>query len=132
VSERKHFIIIDDDPASNLICEAFLTDVYEDSDVRVFAEPWLGLEHLKNDYSHRDSPRAVLFLDLNMPQMSGWEFLELFGTLDNVIKEKITVYMLSSSIDYKDIARANANRHVVAFVSKPLNRQRILDLQLPA
>lgn len=130
MNDKKHFIIIDDDPASNIISESFLTEVFGRTSVKVFTDPWLGLKHLINEYTLANSREAVLFLDLNMPQMNGWEFLAHFDGLGEVIAGKVRIYILSSSIDQRDITRAGNTKHIVSFVSKPLNRQRIEALDM--
>lgn len=124
------FIIIDDDWANNIICDAFLTAVFNGANVKTFTDPRLGLTHLVEEYGMEESSEAVLFLDINMPFLTGWEVLARFDQLSEIHKKKIRIYMLSSSIDHRDITQANENKHVAGFVSKPLNRQKIIELQL--
>jgi response regulator RpfG family c-di-GMP phosphodiesterase len=57
-----------------------------------------------------------------MPTWSGWDFLDKFEMLDAQIKNQIKVYMLSSSVDPKDMEKAKANSNVVDYIVKPLNR----------
>lgn len=65
----------------------------------------------------------IIFLDLNMPIMDGWEFLEEFAKLSNIGNVKI--YILSSSIDSRDIARAKEYELVHDFIAKPLTNGKI-------
>lgn len=124
----RHFIIIDDDPTNNMICILCIKMVFADAEVTTFTDPRAGLAYVDEEFSRDDSPEAVLFLDINMPYLTGWDFLSQFDTLSETHKKKITIYMLSSSIDQRDISRANENPHVIQFLSKPLNKQKVSDL----
>ena len=68
----------------------------------------------------------LIFLDINMPDMNGWAFLDKFTSL----KISVDIYMLTSSVDVLDIERAKASQHLQGFISKPLTQikvQQILD-----
>jgi CheY-like chemotaxis protein len=56
-----------------------------------------------------------------MPTLTGWEFLEVFKTLPEPIKNQFNIYMLSSSIDKQDILCAKENPLVIDFIEKPLS-----------
>ncbi|WP_062061307.1 response regulator [Aquimarina longa] len=67
-----------------------------------------------------DQIPQVIFLDLNMPVMDGWEFLKEFSKIKNKISEKIDLYVVSSSIDSRDIERAKSIDLVSDYLSKPV------------
>ena len=83
-----------------------------------------ALEFLKKE---RDAPELI-FLDINMPSMTGWEFLEYFDKLDDIIKNHFKIYILSSSVDQRDKDKANTNSYIKGFISKPLTREIILSV----
>ncbi len=62
----------------------------------------------------------IIFLDINMPRMDGWEFLQEFEKLPDTILNKCSVYMLTSSIDPNDIEKSKTYKTVKNFFSKPL------------
>ncbi len=62
----------------------------------------------------------VIFLDINMPIMDGWEFLGEFSKIKNQIKDAIDLYVVSSSIDNRDIQRAKSIDVVSDYLSKPI------------
>lgn len=69
-----------------------------------------------------------IFLDINMPVLDGWGFLDLFDEIGNIPGNKPKVFMLSSSIDESDSNRAKSNPHVTSFISKPLNASKVNEI----
>lgn len=63
----------------------------------------------------------IIFLDLNMPIMDGWEFLERFTKIKNKFGKVITLYVVSSSINPLDVNRAKALASVEDYLIKPVN-----------
>ncbi len=86
-----------------------------------------GIEFIESTYNKAadDYPTTVLLLDINMPAMSGWDFLERFESTESDIKKHLTIYLLSSSIDQHDKERAEANKHVKDFLTKPFRKEMV-------
>ena len=128
------FILIDDDPMNNLICKLTIEMTLGQTEVKAFVNPENGLEYIQSAFSHSDSDdSAVLLLDINMPIMSGWEFLEMFDNFSFDVKDRVKVCILSSSIDERDKERSYANKNVIEFLVKPLTDkdiQRITNMEL--
>ena len=124
------FIIIDDDQFNNKICSVTIEKMSDDAEVISFLDPVVGFDYVVSEYSDpadKDA-RAILLLDINMPVMNGWEFLERFDTLSNEVKERISIYILSSSVDKRDIERAKTNTNVIHYLIKPLTRETIREV----
>ena len=120
------FIVIDDDDFNNKICTVSIEKISKDANIKTFLSPAEGLAHIASEYSKTEhNATAVLFLDINMPVMNGWEFLDRFNELDESIKKRIKIYILSSSVDKRDIERAKANKNVVHYLIKPLTKETI-------
>lgn len=68
----------------------------------------------------------VIFLDIMMPAMNGFEFLDAFEKLPQQVKNHCKIIMLSTSESFKDLNKANSNRYVKKFLNKPLS-QEIID-----
>jgi response regulator RpfG family c-di-GMP phosphodiesterase len=96
---------------------------FENVHINDFTIPEDGLDFMKYEPSHNPPDgKTTLFLDINMPSISGWEFLEAYEQFDTSIKEQYDIYIFSSSVDPKDINRARENPHVLDFIEKPLNK----------
>ena len=67
----------------------------------------------------------VIFLDLNMPIMDGWEFLDEFLKIPRSLKKRITLYVVSSSIDPRDINRAKSISLVEDYLIKPITYEEL-------
>ena len=79
-----------------------------------------ALDYLKNNSASPDEIPTIIFLDIMMPGMDGFGFLDEFGKLDASIKKKARIVMLSTSDSFKDLNRANQNPYVAKFLNKPL------------
>ncbi|MCF0041456.1 response regulator [Dyadobacter fanqingshengii] len=115
------FIVVDDDPLNNLVCNHIILKVDPDAKITLFTNPEKALEMVQTFGESSEKGDFVLFLDVNMPSMSGWEFLDAFESLDEKIHERFRIYMLSSSIDQGDIEKAAANPFVRGYYPKPLS-----------
>jgi CheY-like chemotaxis protein len=117
------FIIVDDDPIINLISPKIINQVYPEARVVTFDDPDLALTYIKSTYKKVCASNALLLLDINMPTLSGWEFLDAFEKLDIRVKGRIKIYMLSYSLDPKDRERASKNKNVLGYMEKPLTKE---------
>jgi CheY-like chemotaxis protein len=75
--------------------------------------------HQLSHWPHVEFPE-IIFLDINMPEMNGWDFLEALQELPSHLSNKCRIVMLSSSIDTADIRKARTYAMVEDFISKPL------------
>ena len=127
MSTEKKYIIVDDDPLNNTICTFMLKRTLQEVGIKTFTAPWDGLIYIQNNRSQLN-PHAVLFLDINMPELSGWDFLKHYSKLGEEITKHISIYLLSSSIDQRDWNKAKHYDCVKGFVSKPLTTETILSI----
>ena len=119
MNETIRFMIVDDDPTNNLICKITINRTIPDCAVSLFTDPRQALDHIMN-YPPEPGIKTILFLDINMPQMTGWEFLEQFSEIPEANRKPYEVYMVSSSVDQRDQMRAQANEHINGYISKPV------------
>ena len=86
---------------------------------------------LKDIQEHLEDPEKIpdiIILDLNMPVMDGWQFLDAYKRLINKIKKPVRIYMLSSSIDPRDIMRSKEYEFVDGFLNKPLTLEQVRNI----
>ena len=121
------FMIIDNDPVSNLLCTLAIRDVQDAAEIQTFNFPVDGFKYLAKEYADTTNP-TVLLLDINMPMWSGWDFLDNFEKLDDKIKKQTKIYILSSSIDVNDKHRASENKNVMDYIEKPLSEKAVLSM----
>jgi CheY-like chemotaxis protein len=124
-----HFVVIDDDTINNMVCRAAIKSATGGKTAVCFNKPVDGLHYFENEYQSLDnSPPTILFLDINMPEMNGWEWLEKFSGFQQSIKEKLIIYILSSSVNPTDIDHAHSNYLVKDYIVKPLTKAKVLNL----
>ncbi|MDQ6813954.1 MAG: response regulator [Bacteroidota bacterium] len=89
---------------------------------------WFSAYFSKSNKSERQDPPALIFLDLNMPVMNGWDFLEdfLMKYADRLPQTKVVI--VSSTVNPEDFSKANRYDIVIDFINKPLTTEGLEDL----
>jgi CheY-like chemotaxis protein len=123
-TKKSLFILVDDDMINNAVSRLTISNVAPSAEVVIFTDPRVALDFLADFASHSTTP-AILLLNLNMPFMTGWEFLDRFEKLGQQVRERIKIYMLTASIDDSDRIRAENNSCVSGYLSKPLSSEMI-------
>lgn len=128
IEESFHILIIDDDEINNFIAAKLIGKIEPKATVSTCVNGLEGINFVKNKLNNQDEFPDIIFLDINMPVMNGWEFLEEFELIKNDIKKKVSINMLSSSVYNDDISKAETFATVNKFISKPLTVDKIKDL----
>jgi CheY-like chemotaxis protein len=87
-----------------------------------------AMNFLQENANQPDQLPDLLLLDINMPVLDGWMFLEEYSVLKEKIKKNIHIFMISSSIDSNDIARAKQNKNIVDYLMKPITIDKFREL----
>lgn len=113
-------LLIDDDEPTNFIAKMIVSKADLNNSTEAIQSGTKALEFLKKEeLTYNDIP-DLIFLDINMPTMNGWEFLEEYKELEIHKKKKIYLYMLTTSMNDEDEYRSQKYEHVDGFLIKPL------------
>jgi CheY-like chemotaxis protein len=119
----KTCLLIDDNYIDNFVTSRLLGNCKFAESIIVRQSSAEAIEALRDGTVTPD----VIFLDLRMPVMDGFEFLQEYDKLD-IEKEGVKIFMLSSSLDPTDLRRSLANKYITQFLHKPLTKKILEDL----
>jgi CheY-like chemotaxis protein len=118
-------LLIDDDEPTNFLNKMILEGTDCAKDIHVMESGESALDYLKNACTENHNPPDLIFLDINMPAMNGWEFLEKYSRLDSKHKANVVVVMLTTSLNPDDRAMASKIPDVSGFETKPLTDEKL-------
>ncbi len=113
--------IIDDDKIYQFASSKLLKKYHSDIDVICFDDGMNGLDFLRENASNLANIPDVLLLDINMPVIDGWTFLDILMKEIPAVTEKMRIYIVSSSIDTRDLEKVKEYDIVKEYLVKPLN-----------
>ena len=125
----KHVLLIDDNEIDNYISKIMITRKNLTEKISVAASAIEALDYLETLLNKPEEFPDVIFLDINMPQMDGFGFLEEYSKFPEHVTANVSVYMLTSSSDPNDIERATQNPMVKKYFSKPLTESVLNELK---
>lgn len=129
-SRSVSILLVDDDEINNFISIKLIKKALVSSDIKACLNGKFAIDELQKmkESSATDLPDYIL-LDINMPLMNGWEFLDEYKRLNIDPEGKSKIYIISSSVFSNDINRAKSYQPIVKdFISKPLNIEKIREL----
>ena len=118
-------MLVDDSDLDNMLNKMILQTVKFSESISVFRSSVAALAYLKKEVNSTNIPELIL-LDINMPEMTGFEFMDEFQKLPLEISGYTKVYIISSSDDPIDITRASKYKAIVKYLKKPLNRVELM------
>lgn len=129
----KSILLVDDDDATNFINKKILSRLNIAQQIHVALNGKEAIEFLENkngipvENAENAAPQLIL-LDINMPVMDGWEFMDAYHLLPNEKKAEVIVVMLSTSGNPDEIKRAQSNPEISGYNSKPLDPDLLLEI----
>ena len=121
-------LLVDDDEPTNFIHKIVLQETDCCEEIVVCEDGASALDTLKDRYLKNRSLPNLIFLDINMPGMNGWQFIEKYQELEPKLREEIIVVMLSTSENPDDLRKANELVTVSSFYNKPLTEGLIFSI----
>jgi len=117
----EYLLMIDDSEIDNMVHKKVVQKAAFANDIVIKKSAMSALEYL-NEIIEKTPEKVpnLIFLDIRMPEMDGFGFLDEFNKLPTIILQKTRIIMLSSSIDSEDQKKANENPYVIRFINKPL------------
>jgi CheY-like chemotaxis protein len=130
MGDVKHTIcLIDDDNIYQFTARTILESTGLTKEIRSFYNGSEAIKFFSNKENQQsDTLPDVIFLDINMPIMNGWEFLDEYHKLQSELPKHITLYVVSSSIDDHDMQRSKSYTEVSDFIVKPVSRIKYKEL----
>lgn len=113
-------LLVDDDPDDNMYHQIIIDEMNIVNRIDIALNGLEALAYLKRE---NQTPPEIIFLDLNMPRMNGWEFLEQYKHLSKEQKAKVVLVILTTSANPDHIKKAQEIEDVTGFETKPLSKQ---------
>ncbi|UYQ93332.1 response regulator [Chitinophaga horti] len=125
-------LLVDDDHATNFINSMIIKRAQLDVHVQVVTNGQEALDYLTGTGDFANNTNYILpgivFLDINMPAMNGWEFLDEYHKLPEEKKAGIVIAMLTTSLNPDDERKANGIDDIRGFLNKPLTVEKLLEV----
>lgn len=117
------FCLIDDNEIDQLLHRKIIELAFPNAAIVQFTNPVKALAHIsENIVSHP----IHLLLDIKMPIMDGFQFLEAFDKLPEMVKNQYLIYMVSSSSNQFDLSKAKSNPYVKQIITKPIDSNSLI------
>jgi CheY-like chemotaxis protein len=118
-------MLVDDNPDDNFFHEREIKKDHLAAEVVVKNSGMEALEYLRSKEDITRLPPDLIFLDINMPGMNGWEFLEEYSKLDNKFQSDVLIIMLTTSDNPDDEERSRAWGNISDCITKPLTKEKM-------
>lgn len=124
MNKYKKIFIIDDDLIFVFLLKKILTKISCVDNILHFINGKDAFEALKTLNENREILPELIFLDINMPVVDGWQFLDLVE--QQAFETKLSIYMVSSTISLTEIDKINSNEYIKGFLPKPIEHEKLL------
>jgi len=124
----KTLTLVDDDDVFVFLTKKTIQETSLIELIKVFENGLDALNFLIENKNDLDALPEIILLDLSMPIMNGWQFLDEYVKLYPNLGKKITIYICSSSISPDDITRAKSISAVTDYIIKPITKDKLIDL----
>ena len=123
-------MIIDDNLIDLYISSRMITKNNFGKKVLQYSSAAEALKYLQENQANVSQLPEVIFVDIYMPGMSGFEFMKEYDKLPTPLKNICRVFIISSSLDEQDVTHANNDKNIVAMKEKPITKEFLIDLMI--
>ncbi|RTY69497.1 MULTISPECIES: response regulator [unclassified Flavobacterium] len=127
---KKAIWIVDDDAIYQIIVNKIIQRSEIFSRVSSFKNGKEAIDHLHIAVENNAALPDIILLDINMPIMDGWEFMEEMGLIKSLFDKQIIVYIVSSSIAVEDKNKSKSYKNILGYLSKPITTNDLLLISL--
>jgi len=120
--------VIDDDDIYQIITTKEIEETALVNNILLFSDGEKAIRYIETAIAESKKLPDIIFLDLNMPVMDGWDFLDEFLVLKPKMNKKVVLYIVSSSIDNRDIDKARSISAVTDFIIKPITKNQLASI----
>lgn len=120
--------IVDDDEAFVFLTKEIVSDTNMVKTINVFRNGQEALNFIETHKSNKEELPEIMLLDLSMPVMDGWEFLEEYARVIPSLAKQILIYICTSSISPDDVYRAKTVSSVSDFIVKPVTQDKLVSM----
>jgi CheY-like chemotaxis protein len=124
----KNLFLVDDDEIFTFLTKRTIEETQLVDQIKIFSNGQDALEFLEKAAGNKELLPEVILLDINMPILDGWGFLEEFILLQPSIGKRITIYVVSTSISPFDLERAKNVSGVSDFIIKPITKTGLINI----
>lgn len=128
MSPHQKICIIDDDEIYIFLMKKSFTALGINQEIISFLNGADALEELLQLKNNQEELPGIILLDINMPIMDGWEFLNEFRKIQSENSTKIPIYIVSSSIANEDIEKSKSYPEIIDYLSKPLELETLVSI----
>jgi CheY-like chemotaxis protein len=121
-------LLVDDDEITNFLSREVLQLHFTEAEITTVTNGEEALEFLASQLNENKPLPNIMLLDINMPLMNGWEFLEKLAEGNKHDYSSINIFMYTSSVYFEDLNRAKKNGLLKNILTKPLNNEGIQEM----
>ena len=125
---KSNILLVDDDEVYLFLMNKIIKELTTELKVTSLLDGEEAIEYLSKCTDKNIDAPEVIFLDINMPFLDGWGFLEEFKKLKPKIQNNVNIYMVSSSNRQHDIEKASEFEELTGYVVKPLKEDKLVEI----
>jgi CheY-like chemotaxis protein len=122
----KNILIIEDDQICQFIIRKVIKSTINIENTHLFSNGKIALDYIIAQLDTPENLPDVILLDINMPVMNGWQFLDQYSKINELINKNIYIYLLTSSQNPDDLLQSKNSELVIDYIIKPINSEKLI------